>query len=247
MLKRKIYDNLLNWKKNKKNECLIVNGARQIGKTFIIEQFGKKNYLSFISINFIKNPEYAEIFTGSLEPSEIYLKMSLLVPKIKFVENDTLIFFDEIQVCKNARTALKFLALDNKYDIICSGSLLGLSYNKSVNDTESVNNYVSIPVGYEREIEMFSLDFEEFLWACGIDESAIEGLRVFFDKKEHIDDSINAKFIDYIRKYLFVGGMPEVVNTFLESNNYQIVSQAQNKILRAYFIKIKNRISIPIN
>ena len=120
MLKRKFYNVLVNWKKTKKNECLLVNGARQIGKTFIIEKFGKSEYSSYIYINFIEFPEQKHIFEGSLEPKEIYKKISLYVSNVNYIENNTLIFIDEIQNCPKARTALKFLARDNKYDVIAS-------------------------------------------------------------------------------------------------------------------------------
>ena len=125
MLKRKFYDYLTEWKRTKKRECLLVNGARQVGKTFIIEKFGKENYKQYIYINFVKNPEYRTIFEGSLEPEELYRKMSLTLPRFRLEKKNTLIFLDEIQVCLKARTALKFLALEDDYDVIVSGSLLG--------------------------------------------------------------------------------------------------------------------------
>ena len=128
MLKRKVYDKLVEWKTNKNQECLLVKGARQIGKTFIIEKFGKENYESYIYLNFYRNPEHKAIFEGSLDAEQIYKRISLYVNDVKFVDKNTLIFLDEIQDCPNARTALKFLAIDNRYDVIASGSLLGLHY-----------------------------------------------------------------------------------------------------------------------
>lgn len=122
MLKRKIYDDLLRWKKEKERECLLIKGARQIGKTFIIEHFGKSCYKSYIYLNFFRNPEHKEIFDGSLEADEIYKKISLYVKNVQFILHDTLIFLDEIQDCPNARTALKFLAIDDRYDIVASGN-----------------------------------------------------------------------------------------------------------------------------
>lgn len=224
MLKRKIYDALLEWKKKKDRECLLVQGARQIGKTFIIEEFGKKNYASYIYLNFYQNPEHKKIFEGSLEAVEIYKKISLYVSNVRFAERDTLLFFDEIQECPNARTALKFLALDNRYDVIASGSLLGLHYREMT----------SIPVGYERTMEMFSLDFEEFLWAIGKNPDAIAELRKFFAGRAKVDDGVNRQFMAALREYLVVGGMPEVVNTFLRTNNYQEAYETQKKIMESY-------------
>ncbi len=179
-----------------------MQGARQIGKTFIIEKFGKDNYTNYIYLNFYKNPEYKEIFEGSLEPVEIYKKISLYVNDVHFVSGSTLIFLDEIQDCPNARTALKFLAIDDQYDVISSGSLLGLHYKEMA----------SIPVGYERTIEMYSLDFEEFLWAVGKTPEAIAVLREYFDKKVKVENGIHEQFISLLREYLAIGGMPEAVN-----------------------------------
>lgn len=235
MLKRKIYDYLLEWKKTKKNECLLVNGARQVGKTFIIEQFGKAEYKRYYYLNFIKNPEYKQIFEDSLEPAEIFKKMSLFLPNFNPSENNTLIFLDEIQRCPEARTALKFLALDHKYDVIASGSLLGIHYKNESNNTQ----LVSIPVGYEHEIEMTSLDFEEFLWAIGVSEEAVQILKNCLKNESRIEDSIIEKYSKLITEYMVVGGMPEVVNTMIESSNFQKVYESQQKILSSYEDDIK--------
>lgn len=224
MLKRKMYHTLLEWKSSKSRECLLVKGARQVGKTFIIEQFGRNNYESYIYLNFYKNPEYKEIFEGSLDAVEIYKKISLYLNNVRFSENSTLIFLDEIQDCPNARTALKFLAIDNRYDVIASGSLLGIHYKE----------IASIPVGYEKTVEMYSLDFEEFLWAVEKSGQAIAALKEYFDKKEKVGIGIHEQFMNLLREYLVVGGMPEAVNTFLKTNNYQEVFSVQKKILDSY-------------
>lgn len=224
MLKRKITDKLLEWKSQKKNECLMVKGARQIGKTYTIRHFGKENYKSYIEINFEENPNYKEIFDGSLEVNELIQKISLLIPNVEFIENETLIFFDEIQSCPQARTSLKFWALDNRYDVIGSGSLLGINY-KEVS---------SFPVGYERQIEMHSLDFEEFLWALGISENVISNLKTYFDNPTKIPESIHSSMTTYLRKYMIVGGMPAVVNKYLETNNFNDVHSQQQMILNEY-------------
>ena len=224
MLKRKITDKLLEWKSQKKNECLMVKGARQIGKTYTIRHFGKENYKSYIEINFEENPNYKEIFDGSLEVNELIQKISLLIPNVEFIENDTLIFFDEIQSCPQARTSLKFWALDNRYDVIGSGSLLGINY-KEVS---------SFPVGYERQIEMHSLDFEEFLWGLGISDDVISNLKTYFEKPSQIPESIHNSMTTYLRKYMIVGGMPAVVNKFLETNNFNDVHSQQQMILNEY-------------
>lgn len=224
MLKRKITDKLLEWKSQKKNECLMVKGARQIGKTYTIRHFGKENYKSYIEINFEENPNYKEIFDGSLEINELIQKISLLIPNVEFIENNTLIFFDEIQSCPQARTSLKFWALDDRYDVIGSGSLLGINY-KEVS---------SFPVGYERQIEMHSLDFEEFLWGLGISDDVISNLKTYFDKPSQIPESIHNSMTTYLRKYMIVGGMPAVVNKYLETNNFNDVHSQQQMILNEY-------------
>ena len=243
MLKRKMYDVLVDWKKMKKHECLLVNGARQVGKTYIIERFGKENYRKYVYINFLESEELRNIFEGSLEPVEIYKRISLYIPGVELVENDTLIFIDEIQRCPKARTALKFLAIDGKYDVIASGSLLGIHYNRSTGDNENRND-ISIPVGYEREIMMYSLDFEEFLWANGVSEDAINSLRGYFDRKEKVpsyeENGINEKYLKYLREYMVIGGMPEVVNCYLETSNFQKVYDTQQKIFRSYEDDIDN-------
>lgn len=231
MLKRKFTETLKQWKITKKRECLLVNGARQVGKTFIIDVFGRENYQSYIYLNLFKNPEYKQVFEGELEPTEIYKRISLLVKNVKFIEGDTLIFIDEIQACSKARTALKFLAMDDKYDIVASGSLLGLHYNKL--NQENADE-ISIPVGYEREVEMHSLDFEEFLWATNVSESTIENLKEYYEQKKALPDSVKDLYQNKLREYLVVGGMPAVVNAFVETSNFQEAFKVQQKIFKAY-------------
>jgi len=163
MLRRKAYADFLNWKQTKDKECLFVKGARQIGKTYLIRAFGQNEYETFIEINFLKNPSLKDVFDGELDAKEIYKRISAHLPGINFIEGRTLIFLDEIQKCAKARMALKFLAEDNRCDVICSGSLLGLHYGQD--DDKEVEEVESVPVGYERSLMMYSLDFTEFLWA----------------------------------------------------------------------------------
>ena len=188
-------------------------GARQVGKSFIVDYFAKENYQSYIKINFIETPKLKEIFNGELTSSEILKRISLSLADIKFIKGSTLIFLDEIQECKEARTALKFLANNDDFDVIASGSLLGISY-KEVS---------SIPVGYETHLMMYPLDFEEFLWGVGYDKQAILNLKSFFDNKEIIPQVIHENMLKLIREYIAVGGMPAVVNTYLASKNFSEV------------------------
>ena len=236
MLRRKIYDQLLSWKAKKHEkgmkECLLIKGARQVGKSYIVEQFGKENYESFISINFITQPELKKAFEGNKSPERIYSNLSILLPDIKLIPGKTLIFLDEIQNCGDARTAIKFLASDLKYDFIASGSLLGLEYGED--GDEGVEVPESIPVGYESEIIMYPLDFEEYLWAKGYEGKHIDQLREYFDKKEKVPDFINEKMESLFREYIVVGGMPEVVAAFVKSEDFNEAFSIQDKILSDY-------------
>ena len=232
MLKRKMYDYLLNWKKTKGKECLLIKGARQVGKTYLVRMFGKAEYESFVEINFHKQSSLKVIFEGDKSANEIYKRITANIPGIKLIPGKTLIFLDEIQKCSNARTALKFLAEDGRYDVIASGSLLGLAYGQD--DDREVEEVESVPVGYEKSVMMYSLDFEEFLWAYGYGADTIDYLRSFFDSKEKIPPETNQKFEAILREYLVVGGMPEVVANFKEYQDFGKVQEIQDKILASY-------------
>ena len=236
MLRRKIYDQLASWKAEKRKkeikECLLIKGARQVGKSYIVEQFGKENYESFININFILQPELKKAFEGNKDPERIYSNLSLFLPNIKLIPGKTLFFLDEIQNCGAARTALKFLASDPRYDFIASGSLLGLEYGED--GDEGVEVPESIPVGYESEIVMYPLDFEEYLWAKGYSGKHVEQLKGYFDKKERVPDFINEKMESLFREYIVVGGMPEVVAAFVEQGDFNEAFRIQDKILNDY-------------
>jgi len=224
MLKRKILADLVAWKQNKHQECLLVKGARQIGKTFIIEYFGKTYYDNYVYINFLERLEFKKIFDGNLSAEEIYARITLLLPRVRLVPGKTLIFLDEIQICPSARTALKFLALDDRYDVVASGSLLGINYGE----------VGSVPVGYEKQITMFSLDFREFLWAIGYDDERIAVLKQYFDSREKVPTAVNDVMLGYLRQYLVIGGMPAVVNDYVVNHHFGRVHELQEKILSSY-------------
>jgi predicted AAA+ superfamily ATPase len=230
MLKRKFYNKLLDWKKKANKKPLFVRGARQIGKTYIIDYFGKTNYSSYIYINFLENSEYKRIFDGALDAATIYSRMSLMIQSARFTDNDTLIFLDEIQECGNARTALKFLAQDARYDIVVSGSLLGVQYK----------NVKSIPVGYEEPVTMHSLDFEEFLWAKGYSQEHISALQDSFLERRKVDDFINDVMHKELREYMVIGGMPAVVQQFIEKRNFAEADEIQRQIVSDYLDDIMN-------
>lgn len=210
----------------------MIKGARQVGKTYLVREFGRAEYESFIEINFHMQGSLKVIFEGDKSADEIYKRMTANIPGIKFIKGKTLIFLDEIQKCSDARTALKFLAEDGRYDVIASGSLLGLAYGKD--DDDEVKEVESVPVGYEKQLMMYSLDFEEFLWAYGYDSDTIEYLKEFYISKEKIPAEINTKFNSILQEYLVVGGMPEVVADFVKNKHFGRVQEIQDKILASY-------------
>ena len=232
MLKRKLYADLLAWKREKKKECLLVKGARQVGKTYLVRQFGKREYESFVEINFHEQKSLKVIFEGDKTAEEICKRLTANLPGVRLIPGKTLIFLDEIQKCAEARTALKFLAQDGRFDVIASGSLLGLSYGKD--DDREVEPVESVPVGYERPIMMYPMDFEEFLWAYGYPDETVAYLKGFYTAKEKIPTDVREKFENLLREYLVVGGMPEVVASFAEYKDFTKVQEIQDKILASY-------------
>ncbi|MDR3314219.1 MAG: ATP-binding protein [Oscillospiraceae bacterium] len=224
MLRRKITEDLLRWKGNPDRRCLLVKGARQVGKTYSIAAFGKENYTSFIAINFDETPAFRAIFEGDLDVETLVKQITLRVPNADFVPGKTLLFLDEIQNCPRARTALKFLAMDKRFDVIASGSMLGIHYKE----------VPSYPVGYVDQLEMYSLDFEEFLWANGIRERSIADVRSFYKQKEPVPPSMHDRMMELFREHIVVGGMPRIVNEFVTTHNFAAVLRLQQAILSDY-------------
>ena len=214
---------LKKWKNNVEKKPLIVTGARQTGKTTSIREFGK-NYSSFIEINFLLNPIYKNIIDNNYETNEIIKEISLINPKSKFIAKDTLIFFDEIQEFPDIMTALKSFFLDGRFDVICSGSLLGVHYKK-------IN---SVPVGFKEDYIMHSLDFEEFMWAKGYTDEQIDELFNYMKKLEPLPAGYLIKLRELFRDYLFVGGMPEAVNSFVVSGLFSNAFKIQKHIFKDY-------------
>lgn len=224
MLKRKIYDELLRWKSRGDRQCLVVKGARQVGKTFIIELFARENYQHYTTLNFEKNPAYKVIFDGDLDVDTLVKQISLRVPGIELIPGETLLFFDEIQSCPRARTALKFLTQDGRFDVIASGSLLGINYKE----------VPSYPVGYVEHLEMHSLDFEEYLWANGVTPGSVADIREYFDKVKPVPTAMHERLIELFREYIVVGGMPRVVDEFVTTYNFANVLRIQKAIIHDY-------------
>ena len=215
--------------KNKKS--LIINGSKHIGKTYIIDKFCRENYKNYVSINFFENDEYATIFESGLDVDNIIKRLTITLPNINLVPYETVIFLDEIQDCPRAITALKFLTMDKRFDVIASGSLLGINYKDEI---------PSYPVGYVEHLEMYSLDFEEFCYANGMSKEAILYLKEYFDNLKNIPDSIHNKMMELFKEYIIVGGMPAAVSEFVNSHNYTNVLKIQKDILEDYKLDIGN-------
>lgn len=227
MLKRKIEQSLMNWKNTPNHSPLIIKGCRQCGKTFSVRDFARKHYKHEVYLNFFKNPSYISIFEGSLEIDNLIMMMSaLLGPSAIFEPGETVIILDEIQDCPEARTALKFFKEDGRFDVIGTGSLLGVrGYGKQPK---------SIPVGSETVIEMHPLDFEEFLWANGISSQIIEKLEEYLTNEEPVPEALHERMRQLMLQYTVVGGMPEVVDTFIKTKQMNNVLSLQRDIVRSY-------------
>ena len=225
MLRRKIYDKLLAWKNNKgKKDAILLRGVRQCGKTYIVREFGKREYKNFIEINFIERPDMQAVFSENLDVDSMVQQIKLSMPGCQFIPGETLLFLDEIQDAPNARTSLKFWTQDGRFDCIASGSLLGIDYK----------NEVSIPVGYEQQLIMRTLDFEEFLWALGAEVNLKEMLAPYVDGAERVPEAMHNSFNKYLQEYMVVGGLPEVVDTYIATKDFYQVHLLQEKILRDY-------------
>ena len=225
MLRRKIYDKLLVWKNNKgKKDAILLRGVRQCGKTYIVREFGKREYKNFIEINFIERPDMQAVFSGNLDVDNMVQQIKLSMPGCQFIPGETLLFLDEIQDVPNARTSLKFWTQDGRFDCIASGSLLGMDYK----------NEVSIPVGYERQLIMRTLDFEEFIWALGAEVNLKEMLAPYVDGAKRVPEAMHNSLNKYLQEYMVVGGLPEVVDTYIATKDFYQVHLLQEKILRDY-------------
>ena len=236
MLQRKITKVLQAWKQETHKPCLLIRGARQVGKTFIVDEFARANYPHYIYINFELSPEHKEIFRqGNLDFDTIRIQLESFFPDVKIVRGQTLLFLDEIQACPQARTALKSLALDGTLDVIASGSLLGLYY-------KDVSSY---PVGYERALDMYPLDFEEYLWAIGVSTQVINNLHRHFILGQALPTALIKKMSEYFRDYILVGGMPAAVNEFIRQKSFVSVRTIQTQILEAYKTDVVKYASTP--
>ena len=224
LLKRKIDKYLLEWKRNPERNPLIVKGARQIGKTVSITSFAEANYKSVIKINFVEQQKFKNIFSDGYEVDLIVKNISLLNPIYEFIPGDTLFFFDELQECPACATSLKFFKLDGRYDVICSGSLMGINYKEIESNS----------VGFKEDYEMHSMDFEEFMWAKGYSEEFVESLFEHLVNVKPFSQLELDVLFDMFRDYMVLGGMPKVVNTYIKNKNFSGTLAIQRQLLTDY-------------
>lgn len=226
MINRQIYSKLESWHANEHN-AMLITGARQIGKTFTIRHFAKQNFKYFVEINFIESPNILDIFMGVSSSEDLLLRLATVV-NVPLVKGETLIFFDEVQECKEIVTAIKFLVEEGSYRYIMSGSLLGVE----------LKDIRSVPVGYMHVEQMYPLNFREFIEALNVQPTTIEHLRNSWINEQPVDPIVHNKMLQLFRLYMIVGGMPAVVSKYLETNNLQLVLSEQLYILSLYKMDI---------
>ena len=224
LLRRKVDAYLIDWKNNPDRKPLIVKGARQVGKTLSVELFANQNYKSVIKINFVEQKKYRNIFDDGFEVDAILKNISLLNPDFKFIPGDTIFFFDELQACPNCATSLKFFKLDGRFDVICSGSLMGINYKEIESNS----------VGYKEDYEMHSMDFEEFLWAKGYSDEFVEELYEHMHNLEPLSALQMDVMLELFRDYVIIGCMPEVVDTYIKNKNFSGTLGIQKQLLKDY-------------
>lgn len=234
MLRRKIETYLSDWKKSDNKKPLVIKGVRQCGKTYIVKKFAKDNYENVVYMNFILEPDKKSAFAGNLDVETIILNLSALIPDSRFVSGKTCIILDEIQECKEARTALKSFKMDGRFDVIATGSLLGVEGYGKRKDKDKNKGEDSVPMGYETLVEMYPLDFEEFLWANGIGANVIETVRACFENETVVPEGIHKTMMELLYRYIITGGLPEVVNCYLETKNVELIYEKQRTLIAEY-------------
>lgn len=237
MIERKIKGTINNWIENGK-DAFLLTGARQIGKTYLIRECLKESHYPFVELNFIEHPEFVELFNNSINTNDFIMRLSLTTTE-KLVPYKTIFFLDEVQECKDIITKIKFLVEDGRYKFILSGSLLGVE----------INDLRSAPVGYMSVHDMYPLCFEEFSKALGIKQDIIDLLKDCFDNRKAVDGFVHKKMMDLFYLYLIIGGMPEAVMTYIDTNDLSMVSAVHKKILDLYridFTKYENNYKLKI-
>lgn len=233
MYKRKIEKTLLEWKEQSNRKPLVIKGCRQCGKTSSVMAFAKEHYQHVVYLDFHEHREYKAFFAGALDIDTLIMLISAGIKGAKFVAGKTCLVFDEIQDCPSARASLKFFKLDGRFDVICTGSLLGVNGYKTKEELKEEEN-ASIPVGFEQIVTMYPMDFEEWLWANGIEQQHIGYLRDCLQKETPVIEGMHQRMRELLLRYVVVGGMPEAVKTFLETHNMNNVQDVQRGIVETY-------------
>ena len=233
MYKRKIEGTLKRWKSQRNHNPIVIKGCRQCGKTSSVLAFARENYENVVYLDFHEHNEYKLFFAGALDVDTIVLNITAGMRAAKFVDGNTCLIFDEIQDCPRARSSLKFFKLDGRYDVICTGSLLGVNGYRSRSEKEE-DNSASIPVGFEQIVEMYPMDFEEWLWANGMEQQHVDYLKQCLEQESPVNASIHNSMRNLLLRYVVVGGMPAVVRTFFETNNLNDVLTVQRTIVDSY-------------
>lgn len=224
LLERKVDTVLSNWRQNPDRKPMIIKGARQVGKTKSVNAFAKRYYKSVVQINFVEQPKFKNIFDDGYEVNVILKNISLLAPSFQFIPGDTLFFFDELQECPKCATSLKFFKLDGRYDVICSGSLMGINYKEIESNS----------VGYKEEYEMHSMDFEEFLWAMNYSQDFVEELYNHMKELRPLSELQLNTLFGLFKDYMVLGGMPDVIKSYVNNKNFSGTLALQRQLLVDY-------------
>lgn len=233
MYKRKIEDALQQWLKTPSHKPLVVKGVRQCGKTSSVMDFATKHFQHVVYLDFREHPDYKKFFTPNLEIDNIVMRISAAIPQAEIIPGETCFVFDEIQDCPKARGSLKYFYQDGRYEVMCTGSLLGVNGYKTPEE-EKEEKEASIPVGFEDIIDMYPMDFEEWLWANGIKDIHFNYLKKCLSSEEPVEEAIHDRLNELLHQYIVVGGMPEVVSTFLDTKQIGRVLAVQRRIVEEY-------------
>ena len=233
MYKRKIENILQSWLDDASHKPLVVKGVRQCGKTSSVMDFAQKHFKNVIYLDFHEHPEYKKFFTPNLEVDAIVMRITAAMPDAEIEAGKTCFVFDEIQDCPRARGSLKYFHLDGRYEVICTGSLLGVNGYKTP-DEKAEEEAASIPVGFEDIVNMYPMDFEEWLWANGIKDLHFDYLKKHLNNETPVEEALHDRFHELLLQYTIVGGMPEVVTTFMETKQIGKVLSVQRRIIDDY-------------
>ena len=223
-MRRKVTQRMAEWRSREGRGCLLIHGARQVGKTYSILDFARSNYRNVVYVDFVGDPNARRLFDGYLDVDSVVMQMSLAFPDARFVPGETVIVLDEIQECPRARAALKPFADDGRYDVIASGSLLGIG----------LSEVPSMPVGRVDHVWMYPMDFEEFLWALGLSDDALDSIRAHIRDRTALGESVHSNLMRYLGWYTVTGGMPEAVSRFISERKFDEVRRIQNNIIEDY-------------